>query len=76
MPIYGKLILQSRRCSPAPWAVALPSQFRSILEENEFGRVPEIYLISFHRRENHRNDIENRNRRPRVAWQDIMTGRG
>ena len=44
MPIYGILILRSSRRSPTPWVVAQPSQFRSILEENEFGRVPQIYL--------------------------------
>jgi len=44
MPIYGKLILQSIRCSPTLWAVTQPSQFRSIMDKDEFVREPQITL--------------------------------
>ena len=44
MPIYGILILQSIRCSPTLWAVTQPSQFRSIMDKDEFVREPQISL--------------------------------
>ena len=47
MPIYGILILQSIRCSPTLWAVTQPSQFRSIMDKDEFVREPQISLYSF-----------------------------
>ena len=46
MPIYGMLILQSIRCSPTLWAVTQPSQFRSIMDKDEFVREPQISLYS------------------------------
>ena len=46
MPIYGILILQSIRCSPTLWAVTQPSQFRSIMDKDEFVREPQISLYS------------------------------
>ena len=44
MPIYGILILQSIRCSPTLWAVTQRSQFRSIMDKDEFVREPQITL--------------------------------
>ena len=46
MPIYGILILQSIRCSPTLWAVTQPSQFRSIMDKDEFVREPQISLYT------------------------------
>ena len=50
MPIYGILILQSIRCSPTLWAVTQPSQFRSIMDKDEFVREPKIslYIYNYH----------------------------
>ena len=47
MPIYGILILQSIRCSPTLWAVTQPSQFRSIMDKDEFVREPQISLYIY-----------------------------
>ena len=47
MPIYGILILQSIRCSPTLWAVTQPSQFRSIMDKDEFVREPQISLYFY-----------------------------